>query len=156
MINRWMKLALQLLLRYKYLAFCFFRKLWFVFLTLLTNACLKLKVETLYWYADCGQGQEWCHAAFTFSSEHIQQINQIFLLLTLIMHLSAGHRIKSTKLLKCTLNNGLVVFLKDVHEISTSQHGLYSHWALSRRRLSLLKILWGPEGERWIWGPGTG
>ena len=99
---------------------------------------------------------KWCHAAFTFSSEHIQQINQIFLLLTLNMYLSVGHRIKSTKQLKCTLNNGVVVSLKHVHETSISQHGLYSHWALSRRRLSLLKILWGPEGERRIWGPGTG
>ena len=27
-------------------------------LSLLANASLKLKVETLYWYADYGQGQQ--------------------------------------------------------------------------------------------------
>ena len=36
-----------------------------------------------------------CHAVFTFNFEHIQQINQIYLLLTLNMYLSVGHRIKS-------------------------------------------------------------
>ena len=64
-----------------------------------------------------------CHAVFTFNFEHIQQINQVFLLLTLNMYLSVGHRIKSTKQLKCTLNNG-VVSLKHVHETSISHHGL--------------------------------
>ena len=39
------------------------------------------------------------------------------------MYLSLGHRIKSTKQLKCALNNG-VVSLKHVHETSISQHGL--------------------------------
>ena len=63
------------------------------------------------------------HAVFTFNFEYIQQINQIFLLLTLNMHLSVGHWIKFTKQLKCTLNNG-VVSLKHVHETSVSQHGL--------------------------------
>ena len=64
-----------------------------------------------------------CHAVFTFNFEHMQQINQIFLLLTLNMYLSVGHRIKSTKQLKCTLNTG-VVPLKHVTETSISQHGL--------------------------------
>ena len=36
---------------------------------------------------------KWCHAVFTFNFEHIQQINQIFLSLTLHMYLSVGHRI---------------------------------------------------------------
>ena len=66
---------------------------------------------------------ERCHAVLTFNFEDIQQINQFFLLLTLNMYLSVGHRIKSTKQLKCTLNNG-VVSLKHVHETSISQHGL--------------------------------
>ena len=46
---------------------------------------------------------EWCHAVFTFTLKHIQQINLIFSLLTLNMYLPVGHRIKSTKQLKCTL-----------------------------------------------------
>ena len=67
---------------------------------------------------------ERCHTVFTLNFEHInQQINQFFLLLTLNMYLSVGHRIKSTKQLKCTLNNG-VVSLKHVHATSISQHGL--------------------------------
>ena len=67
---------------------------------------------------------ERCHAVFTLNFEHInQQINQFFLLLTLNMYLSVGHRIKSTKQLKCTLNNG-VVSLKHVLETPISQHGL--------------------------------
>ena len=66
---------------------------------------------------------ERCHAVFTFNFEDIQQINQFFLLLTLNMYLSVGHRIKSTKQLKCTLNNG-VVSLKHVLETPISQHGL--------------------------------
>ena len=39
------------------------------------------------------------------------------------MYLSFGHRIKSTKQLKCALSNG-VVSLKHVHKTSISQHGL--------------------------------
>ena len=39
------------------------------------------------------------------------------------MYLSAGQRKKSTKQLKCTLNNG-VVSLKHVHKTLISQHGL--------------------------------
>ena len=63
-----------------------------------------------------------CHAAFTFNFEYIQQINQIFFLLTLSMYLSVRQRIKPTKQLKCTLNNG-VVSLKHVHE-TIIQNGL--------------------------------
>ena len=48
--------------------------------------------------------------------EHIQQINLIFLLLTLNMYLSVGYRIKSTKQHKCTINNR-AVSLKHVHVI---------------------------------------
>ena len=59
----------------------------------------------------------------TFNFEQIQQINRIFLLLTLNMYLSVGHRIKSTKQLKCTLYNG-VVSLKHKHKTSISTHGL--------------------------------
>ena len=39
------------------------------------------------------------------------------------MYLPVGHRIKSTKQLKCTLNNGLVS-LKHVYDTSVSQYGL--------------------------------
>ena len=46
-------------------------------------------------------------AVFVFNFEHMH-INQIFLLLTLNMYLSVGHRIKSTKQLKCTLKNRAV------------------------------------------------
>ena len=46
---------------------------------------------------------ERCHAVFNFNFEHIQQINQVFLSLTLNMYLSVGNRIKSTKQLKCKL-----------------------------------------------------
>ena len=60
-----------------------------------------------------------CHTVFTFNFEHIQQINQFVFLLNLNMYLSVGYRIKSTKQLKCTLNNG-VVSLKHVHEASLS------------------------------------
>ena len=52
------------------------------------------------------------HAVFIFKLEHMH-INLIFLLLTLNMYLSVGHRIKSTKQLKCTLKNR-AVFLKHV------------------------------------------
>ena len=44
---------------------------------------------------------------FFFKLEHMH-INLIFLLLTLNMYLSVGHRIKSTKQLKCTLKNRAV------------------------------------------------
>ena len=66
---------------------------------------------------------ERCHAVFTFNFEHIQQIIQIFLSITLNMYLSIGIRIKSTKELKCILNNR-VVFLKYVHVTWESQYGL--------------------------------
>ena len=56
MINRWMKW--DFLLRKKCIAFCAFRKLWPVSHTLLPNTCSKLKIETLYWYAECGQSQQ--------------------------------------------------------------------------------------------------
>ena len=51
---------------------------------------------------------EWCHAVFISNFEHIEQINFNFLSLTLSMYLSVRHRIKSTKKLKCTLNNEAV------------------------------------------------
>ena len=44
---------------------------------------------------------------FIFKLEHTH-INLIFLLLTLNMYLSVGHRRKSTKQLKCTLKNRAV------------------------------------------------
>ena len=58
--------------------------------------------------------RELCHAAFIFNFEHIQQINLIFLLVTLNMYLSVGHWIKSTKQLKFKLNNN-AVSLKHAH-----------------------------------------
>ena len=53
-----------------------------------------------------------CTLVFNF--EYIQQINVIFLLLTLNMYLSVGHKIKSMKQLQHTLNNRAVSF-KHVH-----------------------------------------
>ena len=101
--------------------------LWLVILTLLTNNSLKLKVETLYWHAAVAKVNinytKRCHDVFTFNFEQIQQINQIFWLLTLNMYLSVGHMIKSTKKLKCSLKNE-VVSLNHVHKTSLSQHGL--------------------------------
>ena len=47
---------------------------------------------------------ELCHAVFICNFEHIQQINLIFLLLTLNMYLLVGHKIK----LMCALNNRVV------------------------------------------------
>ena len=87
----------------------------------------KLKVEKRYWYAGYCQSQQqktkerW-HAVFIFKLEHLY-INLIFLLLTLNMHLSVGHRIKSTKQLKCTLKNR-AVSLKHVPVTWVKQHGL--------------------------------
>ena len=81
----------------------------------------------LYWYADYGPSQQkktkerW-HAVFIFKLEHMH-INLIFLLLTLNMYLSVGHRIKSTKQLKCTLKNK-AVSLKHVHVTWVKQHSL--------------------------------
>ena len=49
-----------------------------------------------------------CHAVFIFNFVHIQKINQIFLLITLNMFLSVGHRMKSAKWLSCALNNKAV------------------------------------------------
>ena len=57
---------------------------------------------------------ERCHAVFIFNFEHIQQINLIFLLLTLNMYLSVDYRMEYIKQLKCTLNNS-AVSLKHVH-----------------------------------------
>ena len=51
---------------------------------------------------------ELCHAVFICNFEHIQQINLIFLLLTLNMYLSVGHKIKFAKQLMCALNNRAV------------------------------------------------
>ena len=74
-----------------------------------------------------------CHVVFIFNFEHIQQINLIFLLLTLDTYLSVGHRIKSTKKLKCTLDNRTVSLkhvatcnIKDVISLVTcvSRNGL--------------------------------
>ena len=49
------------------------------------------------WSKSATKTPEQCHAVFIFNFEHIQQINLIFLLLTLDMYLSVGHRTKSTK-----------------------------------------------------------
>ena len=62
----------------------------------------------LLWSKSTIKTPEQCHAVFTFNFEHIQQINLIFLLLTLNVYLSVGHRIKSTKKLKFILNTGVV------------------------------------------------
>ena len=62
----------------------------------------------LLWSKSTIKTPERCHAVFIFNFEHIQQINLFLLLLTLNMYLSVGHRIKSTKNLKCTLDNGVV------------------------------------------------
>ena len=62
----------------------------------------------LRWSKSTIKTPEPCHAVFIFNFEHIQQINLIFLLLTLNMYLSDGHRIKSTEKLKFILNNGVV------------------------------------------------
>ena len=48
-----------------------------------------------------------CHAEFIFKLKHMH-INLIFLLLTLGMYLSVGHRIIFIKQLKCTLKNKAV------------------------------------------------
>ena len=64
------------------------------------------------------------HAVFIFNSEHIQQINLISLLLTLNMYLSVGHKIKSTKQIKCTLNNR-AVSLKHVATCDMSKSTLF-------------------------------
>ena len=49
--------------------------------------------------------------------------NLIFLFVTLSMYLSVGHRIKSTKQLKCTLKNR-AVSLNHVPVTWVKQHGL--------------------------------
>ena len=59
----------------------------------------------LLWSKPTIKTLELCHSVFIFNFEHIQQINLIFLLLNWNMYLSFGHKIKSTKQLKCTLNN---------------------------------------------------
>ena len=61
-------------------------------------------------------------AVFVFNFEHMH-INLIFLLLTLNMYFSVGHRIKSTKQLMCTLKDR-VVSLKHVPVTWVKQHGL--------------------------------
>ena len=65
----------------------------------------------LLWSKSTIKTPEQCHAVFIFNFEHIQQINLIFLLLTLNMYLSVVGRIKFTKKLKCRLTNR-VVYLK--------------------------------------------
>ena len=85
------------------------------------------------WSKSAAKTPERCHAVFIFNFEHFQQINLIFLLLTVEMYLSVWHRIKSTKKLKCTLNNRTVSLkhvatcnIKDVISLVTcvSRHGL--------------------------------
>ena len=133
MIDYWMKKDLQLLVRNKYIAFCAFRTLWLVCYTLLTNTCSKSKVETLSKSAT--KTPEQYHAVFIFNFEHIQQINLIFLLLTLDMYLSVGHKIKFTKKRKCTLNHRAVSLkhvatcnIRDVISLVTwvSRHDLHN------------------------------
>ena len=78
----------------------------------------------LLWSKSTIKTLELCHAVFIFYFEHIQQINLIFLLLTLNMYLSVGHKIKSAKQLKCTSNNR-AVSLKHVATCDmVSLHGL--------------------------------
>ena len=62
----------------------------------------------LLWSKSTIKVPERCYAVFKFNFEQIQQINLIFFMLTLSMYLSVGHRIKSTKKLNFTLNNGVV------------------------------------------------
>ena len=57
----------------------------------------------LLWSKSTIKTPEQCHSVFIFNFVHIQQINLIFLLLTLNMQ-----RINSTKKLKCTFNSGIV------------------------------------------------
>ena len=71
----------------------FLEHFWLVFHSVLANTCLKLKVETLYSHADCGQHQQQKHQNdvmqyLFFYFEHIQQINLNFLLLILDMYMS--------------------------------------------------------------------
>ena len=95
--------------------FVFFRTLWLVFHTLLTNTCSKLKVETLIC---CGQSQQLKHQydvmLYLFLTFNTCRWIYCFLLLTLNMYLSVGHGIKPTKQLKCTWNN-MAVSLKHAH-----------------------------------------
>ena len=60
------------------------------------------------------------HAVSIFNFEDIQQINLIFLFLTLNNILSVGHRIKSTKRLKFILNNGVVSLKTCTYDLSKS------------------------------------
>ena len=59
---------------------------------------------------------------FIFKLEHTH-INLFFLLLTLNMYLSVGHRRKSAKQLKCTLKNR-AVSLKHAPVTRVKQHSL--------------------------------
>ena len=86
------------------------------------------------WSKPATKTPEQCHAVFILNFEHIQQINLIFLLLTLDRYLSVGHRIKSTKKLKSKLNNRAVSLkhvatcnIKDIISLVTceSWHGLH-------------------------------
>ena len=52
--------------------------------------------------------------------EHTQQINPIFLLSNFKMYLLVGHKIKSTKQLRCIINNR-AVSLKHVAKCSMSK-----------------------------------
>ena len=101
------------LLQDKYLAFCFFQNV---------TTCLSYTDDKCFFKVKSRNTILICYL-WSRSTINIQQINQIFLLLTLNMYLSFGHRIKSTKQLKCALSNG-VVSLKHVHKTSISQHGL--------------------------------
>ena len=72
------------------------------------------------WLKSAIKTQERCHAVFIFNFEHIQQINLIFLLLTLNMYFSVGHRIKSTKKLNFTLKNGVASLKTCTNNMSKS------------------------------------
>ena len=102
----------------------------------------------LLWSKSKTKTPERCHAAFIFNFEQFQQINLIFLLLTLKMYLSVQHKIKLTKQLKRTLKNK-AVSVKHVHVTRVSQHGDHSDWTLNSRRLGWLKMLrrTGVEGR---------
>ena len=74
------------------------------------------------WSKSTIKTKKWSHAIFISKFEHMH-INLIFLLLTLNLHLSVGHRIKSTKQLKCTLKNN-ALSLKHVPVKWVKQHAL--------------------------------
>ena len=69
-------------LRNKYIAFCVFGILWFVFYTLLTNTCCIILISWLCSKSTTKTAEQ-CHVLFIFNFEHIQEIKLIFILLTL-------------------------------------------------------------------------